>query len=110
MRVPTVTSAPQVPGRRPAAARNGRHRRLEQDDASTDMGADVRLVQAGFGIGSKDSWHQALEDVRAAGGTPYAIPPERPITAWAASASLTGPTRYSSKNSAWGSSSTRSWC
>jgi 1-aminocyclopropane-1-carboxylate deaminase len=38
------------------------------------MGADVRLVQAGFGIGFKDSWHQALEDVRIAGGTPYAIP------------------------------------
>jgi 1-aminocyclopropane-1-carboxylate deaminase len=38
------------------------------------MGADVRLVQAGFGIGFKDSWHQAMEDVRAAGGTPYAIP------------------------------------
>jgi 1-aminocyclopropane-1-carboxylate deaminase len=38
------------------------------------MGADVRLVQADFGIGFKDSWHQALEDVRAAGGTPYAIP------------------------------------
>ncbi|WP_419999376.1 1-aminocyclopropane-1-carboxylate deaminase [Streptomyces boninensis] len=38
------------------------------------MGADVRLVQAGFGIGIKDSWQQALEDVRAAGGTPYAIP------------------------------------
>jgi 1-aminocyclopropane-1-carboxylate deaminase len=38
------------------------------------MGADVRLVEAGFGIGFKDSWHQALEDVRAAGGTPYAIP------------------------------------
>jgi 1-aminocyclopropane-1-carboxylate deaminase len=38
------------------------------------MGADVRLVQADFGIGYKDSWHQALEDVRAAGGTPYAIP------------------------------------
>jgi 1-aminocyclopropane-1-carboxylate deaminase len=38
------------------------------------MGADVRLVQAGFGIGFKDSWSQALEDVRAAGGTPYAIP------------------------------------
>ena len=38
------------------------------------MGADVRLVRAGFGIGFKDSWHQALEDVRAAGGTPYAIP------------------------------------
>ncbi|WP_395109062.1 1-aminocyclopropane-1-carboxylate deaminase [Actinomadura sp. SCN-SB] len=38
------------------------------------MGADVRLVRAEFGIGFKDSWHQALEDVRAAGGTPYAIP------------------------------------
>jgi 1-aminocyclopropane-1-carboxylate deaminase len=38
------------------------------------MGADVRLVQAGFGIGFKDSWHAALEAVRAAGGTPYAIP------------------------------------
>jgi 1-aminocyclopropane-1-carboxylate deaminase len=38
------------------------------------MGADVRLVEAGFGIGFKDSWQQALEDVRAAGGTPYAIP------------------------------------
>jgi 1-aminocyclopropane-1-carboxylate deaminase len=38
------------------------------------MGADVRLVQADFGIGFKDSWHQALEDVRAAGGTPYPIP------------------------------------
>jgi 1-aminocyclopropane-1-carboxylate deaminase len=38
------------------------------------MGADVRLVKAGFGIGFKESWEQALEDVRAAGGTPYAIP------------------------------------
>ncbi|MFK0259305.1 1-aminocyclopropane-1-carboxylate deaminase [Streptomyces sp. NPDC090445] len=38
------------------------------------MGADVRLIQAGFGIGFKDSWQQALEDVRSAGGTPYAIP------------------------------------
>jgi 1-aminocyclopropane-1-carboxylate deaminase len=38
------------------------------------MGAEVRLVREGFGIGFKDSWRQALEDVRAAGGTPYAIP------------------------------------
>jgi len=38
------------------------------------MGADVRLVRAGFGIGFKESWQQALEDVRAGGGTPYAIP------------------------------------
>ncbi len=37
-------------------------------------GADVRLVQAGFGIGVKQSWEQALEDVVARGGKPYAIP------------------------------------
>ena len=38
------------------------------------MGADVRLVQAGFDIGFRESWEQALADVEAAGGTPYAIP------------------------------------
>jgi 1-aminocyclopropane-1-carboxylate deaminase len=38
------------------------------------MGADVRLVPDGFGIGFKDSWRQALDDVTAAGGVPYAIP------------------------------------
>jgi 1-aminocyclopropane-1-carboxylate deaminase len=38
------------------------------------LGADVRLVQAGFGIGFKESWEQALVDVEAGGGKPYAIP------------------------------------
>jgi 1-aminocyclopropane-1-carboxylate deaminase len=38
------------------------------------MGADVRLVDAGFGIGFKQSWERALADVEAAGGTPYPIP------------------------------------
>jgi 1-aminocyclopropane-1-carboxylate deaminase len=38
------------------------------------MGADVRLVKAGFGIGFKESWEQALADVEAVGGTPYAVP------------------------------------
>ena len=38
------------------------------------VGADVRLVKAGFGIGFKESWEQALRDVQAAGGRPYAIP------------------------------------
>ncbi|WP_327105218.1 1-aminocyclopropane-1-carboxylate deaminase [Nonomuraea glycinis] len=38
------------------------------------MGAEVRLDPAGFGIGFKDSWNRAIEDVRARGGTPYAIP------------------------------------
>jgi 1-aminocyclopropane-1-carboxylate deaminase len=38
------------------------------------LGADVRLVRAGFGIGFKESWEQALADIEAAGGKPYAIP------------------------------------
>ena len=38
------------------------------------MGADVRLVDEGFGIEFKQSWEQALQDVRDAGGKPYAIP------------------------------------
>jgi 1-aminocyclopropane-1-carboxylate deaminase len=38
------------------------------------MGADVRLDPAGFDIGIRPSWEQALGDVEAAGGKPYAIP------------------------------------
>ncbi len=38
------------------------------------MGADVRLVKAGFGIGFKESWENALAEIEAAGGKPYAIP------------------------------------
>ena len=38
------------------------------------MGADVELVEAGFGIGFKESWENALAEIRAAGGVPYAIP------------------------------------
>ncbi|MGN9779485.1 1-aminocyclopropane-1-carboxylate deaminase [Micromonospora sp. H33] len=37
-------------------------------------GADVRLVRAGFGIGFKESWQQALGEIEEAGGKPYAIP------------------------------------
>jgi 1-aminocyclopropane-1-carboxylate deaminase len=38
------------------------------------MGADIRLVNAGFGIGFKESWEQALAEIEAGGGKPYAIP------------------------------------
>ena len=38
------------------------------------LGAEVRLAQADFGIGFKESWEQAIEDVEALGGKPYAIP------------------------------------
>jgi 1-aminocyclopropane-1-carboxylate deaminase len=34
----------------------------------------VRLDPSGFGIGFKDSWSKALDDVRERGGTPYGIP------------------------------------
>ncbi len=38
------------------------------------MGADVRVVDAEFDIGVKDSWQGAIDDVRASGGKPYPIP------------------------------------
>jgi 1-aminocyclopropane-1-carboxylate deaminase len=38
------------------------------------MGADVRLDPAGFDIGIRPSWEQALADVEERGGKPYAIP------------------------------------
>ena len=38
------------------------------------MGADVRLDPAGFDIGIRASWQQALDDVVAQGGKPYPIP------------------------------------
>jgi 1-aminocyclopropane-1-carboxylate deaminase len=37
-------------------------------------GADVRLVKAGFGIGFKESWDNAIREIEARGGKPYAIP------------------------------------
>ncbi len=38
------------------------------------MGADVRLSDAGFDIGFRPSWEEALASVESSGGTPYAIP------------------------------------
>ncbi|MBD8869324.1 1-aminocyclopropane-1-carboxylate deaminase [Nocardioides donggukensis] len=38
------------------------------------MGADVRLDDAGFDIGIRTSWEDALHEVEAAGGKPYGIP------------------------------------
>lgn len=38
------------------------------------LGADIRMVREGFGIGFKASWEQALAEVTAAGGKPYPIP------------------------------------
>jgi 1-aminocyclopropane-1-carboxylate deaminase len=38
------------------------------------MGAEVELVDEGFDIGIRESWEQALEDVKDKGGKPYPIP------------------------------------
>jgi len=38
------------------------------------MGGDIRMDEAGFDIGIRDSWREALESVEAAGGKPYPIP------------------------------------
>jgi len=38
------------------------------------MGAQIELVDEGFDIGIRESWEAALEDVKATGGVPYAIP------------------------------------
>lgn len=38
------------------------------------MGADARLDPAGFDIGIRDSWKNALAEVEAGGGKPYPIP------------------------------------
>ncbi|HXJ64893.1 MAG TPA: 1-aminocyclopropane-1-carboxylate deaminase [Actinomycetota bacterium] len=38
------------------------------------MGADVRLDPAGFDIGIRSSWEEALREVEEAGGQPYGIP------------------------------------
>ena len=38
------------------------------------MGADVRLSDAGFDIGFRASWEEALASVEKGGGKPYAIP------------------------------------
>ncbi|MYI88787.1 MAG: 1-aminocyclopropane-1-carboxylate deaminase [Gammaproteobacteria bacterium] len=38
------------------------------------MGADSRLVDDGFDIGIRQSWEDAMQDVRDNGGVPYGIP------------------------------------
>jgi len=48
--------------------------RVGNIEMSRILGADVRLDAAGFDIGIRPSWEQAMEDVRQAGGKPFAIP------------------------------------
>ncbi|BEP59228.1 1-aminocyclopropane-1-carboxylate deaminase [Variovorax sp. V118] len=48
--------------------------RVGNIEMSRILGADVRLDAAGFDIGIRQSWEQAMADVRAAGGKPFPIP------------------------------------
>jgi 1-aminocyclopropane-1-carboxylate deaminase len=48
--------------------------RVGNIELSRILGADVRLDAAGFDIGIRPSWEQALQDVRRAGGKPFPIP------------------------------------
>jgi 1-aminocyclopropane-1-carboxylate deaminase len=48
--------------------------RVGNIEMSRILGADVRLDAAGFDIGIRPSWEQALEDVRTSGGRPFPIP------------------------------------
>lgn len=48
--------------------------RVGNIEMSRILGADVRLDAAGFDIGIRPSWEQALADVRRAGGKPFPIP------------------------------------
>ena len=48
--------------------------RVGNIEMSRILGADVRLDAAGFDIGIRPSWEQAMEDVRKAGGRPFPIP------------------------------------
>ncbi|MFF7707266.1 1-aminocyclopropane-1-carboxylate deaminase [Pseudomonas sp. NPDC007930] len=48
--------------------------RVGNIELSRIMGADVRLDAAGFDIGIRPSWEQAMADVKAAGGKPFPIP------------------------------------
>jgi len=48
--------------------------RVGNIELSRILGADVRLDAAGFDIGIRPSWEQAMADVKRAGGKPFPIP------------------------------------
>jgi 1-aminocyclopropane-1-carboxylate deaminase len=50
------------------------YERVGNIQLSRIMGGDIRMDDAGFDIGVRDSWKAALRSVEDAGGTPYAIP------------------------------------
>jgi hypothetical protein len=72
------------------------------------MGADVRLSEAGFDIGIRPSWEEALASVEERGGSRTQSRPAHPIIRWADSGSRAGRRRWRSRRPNSASSSTRS--
>ena len=72
------------------------------------MGAEIELVDEGFDIGIRESWERAIEDVKAKGGKPYAIPPAPRFTSMAASATSASPRRCGRRRRSLASGSTTS--
>ncbi|KAH0149923.1 1-aminocyclopropane-1-carboxylate deaminase, partial [Aureobasidium melanogenum] len=48
--------------------------RVGNIELSRIMGADVRLNEAGFDIGIRPSWEEAMQEIKDKGGKPYPIP------------------------------------
>ena len=74
------------------------------------MGADVRLVADGFDIGIRKSWEDAMESVRAAGGSRSRFRPAVPSIRSAGWASSVSRRKCGSRKPNSASSSTTSWC
>ena len=72
------------------------------------MGADVRLDPAGFDIGIRQSWEDALARSSERAASRTRSRPVRPTIRSAGSGSRAGPTRWPSRNASSASSSTRS--
>ena len=72
------------------------------------MGADVHLDPAGFDIGIRSSWEEAMREVEKPVARRTASLPVRPSTRWGDSASPIGPSRSRSRSNSSVSSSTRS--
>ena len=72
------------------------------------MGAELRLDPAGFDIGFRDSWEQALASVEERGGKPYAIPAGASTIGSAAWALRAGREKCKRRSASLASFSTRS--
>ncbi len=79
-------------------------------ELSRIMGADVRLDPAGFDIGIRSSWENALAEVEEAGGKPYPIPAGASEHKYGGLGFANWAYEWPSRRRNWAFSSTRLWC